>query len=97
MTSSDSEYSQPSPGESAEIKELNEIQTGTQFGGYEIFKEIGHGAMSRVFAAKQVSMERIVALKILQPSMSKNPLLVQQFVKEAVSSGKLDHENIVKV
>ena len=73
------------------------LDFGDQFGGFEIIKEIGHGAMAKVYAAKQVSMERIVALKVLNDEWSRNRTYVNRFVKEARACGKLAHEGIVQV
>jgi serine/threonine-protein kinase len=64
--------------------------------GYEIIEKIGQGGMGSVFKARQVSMNRIVALKILPPRLAKIDRFVKRFVREAQSAGKLDHPNIVR-
>jgi len=48
-----------------------------------------------VFKARQVTMDRIVALKILPPSLAKQPTFTERFVREARASARLSHPNIV--
>lgn len=66
-------------------------------GGYEILQEIGRGAMGVVFKARQIAMDRVVALKFLPSDMSQDAKLVQRFEREARAAGKLNHPNIVAV
>ena len=71
---------------------------GQQFGGYEIAELIGKGGMGEVYRAKQLSMDREVALKILSPRLAlKDPSFAQRFVDEARAAGKLNHPNIIHV
>jgi serine/threonine-protein kinase len=63
--------------------------------GYEVISKIGQGAMGMVFKARQISMDRIVAIKVLSPRYSKDPAFVERFVREARAVAKLNHENII--
>ncbi|HXG60728.1 MAG TPA: serine/threonine-protein kinase [Planctomycetota bacterium] len=63
--------------------------------GYELLSKIGQGAMGTVYKARQVSMDRIVAIKILSPRYSKDRSFVERFVREARAVAKLNHENII--
>ena len=65
-------------------------------GGYEILERVGSGGMGAVFKARQVSMDRVVALKILPKNLAGDPAFVQRFVREARSAAKLSHPNIVQ-
>ncbi|MCK6472684.1 MAG: bifunctional serine/threonine-protein kinase/formylglycine-generating enzyme family protein [Planctomycetes bacterium] len=66
-------------------------------GGFEILSKIGSGAMGAVFKARQVSMDRVVALKLLPPKIAnKDPVFVDRFIREARASAKLNHPNIVQ-
>jgi|GEM_PF-546908 len=67
-----------------------------EIGGFELIKKIGQGAMGTVFKARQKSLDRIVALKILPPSIAKNTKFIERFQREARSSAKLNHPNIVQ-
>ena len=62
--------------------------------GYVFQKRIGQGGMGEVFLAKQVSLDRLVAVKLLPPELAQDRAYVENFVKEARSAGKLNHENI---
>ena len=65
------------------------------FSGYEILSRIGAGAMGTVFRARQKHMNRIVALKVLKPSLARNEKYVERLRREARIVGQLNHPNIV--
>ena len=64
---------------------------------FKLLKKLGQGGMGEVFLAKQVSLDRQVALKILSKEMAKKPGFVDRFVREARAMAKIDHPNAVKV
>jgi eukaryotic-like serine/threonine-protein kinase len=64
-------------------------------GGYELISRLGSGGMGAVFKARQTSMDRIVALKILSPRLARDEQFVERFMREARAAGKLSHPNIV--
>jgi serine/threonine protein kinase len=64
--------------------------------GYQIQRCVGSGAMGDVYLAKQTSLDRPVALKLLPQELAKNQEFVQRFLSEARSAAKLSHENIVQ-
>ena len=66
-------------------------------GGYRILEKIGRGGMGAVYKANQVSLNRIVALKILSHRISADPAFVKRFQAEAQAAGRLNHPNIVQV
>lgn len=68
----------------------------TTIAGFDILSKIGQGGMGAVYRARQVSMDRIVAVKILPPQFAENPQFVERFFSEAKAAGKLDHNNIVR-
>ena len=70
---------------------------GKTLAGYQIAKDIGAGGTGAVFLARQISLDRMVALKILAPRFSKNPDALARFTREAVSAAQLDHPNIIQV
>ena len=63
--------------------------------GYKILGKLGAGAMAIVYKAKQLSLDRVVAVKILPRRFSENPDYVQRFYKEGKAAAKLNHNNIV--
>ena len=64
--------------------------------GYELISELGRGAMARVFKARQISLDRIVAIKVLPRKMSENVEFVDRFYKEGKAAARLSHNNIVQ-
>ncbi|MBN1864772.1 MAG: protein kinase [Victivallales bacterium] len=72
-----------------------DLPQGTIMGGFEIIRIIGRGGMGNVYLARQISMERLVALKVLLKSLTSNKASVEQFLNEAQVSGRLNHPNII--
>lgn len=70
---------------------------GANLSGYFIEELLGKGGMGQVYLAKQLSLERSVALKILAPKLIRNEVFIQKFIEEARASAKLNHPNIVQV
>ncbi|MBX3393793.1 MAG: serine/threonine protein kinase [Phycisphaerae bacterium] len=71
-------------------------QTFMHLPGFQIKQKIGAGAMASVYKAKQLSLDRIVAIKILPKKLSEDPEFVERFYKEGKAAAKLNHANIVQ-
>lgn len=80
----------------AEGNSNNQSSTMKVVGGYEILRRIGQGGMGSVFVARQISMNRPVALKILAPHLAKDKTYVERFLREARAAARLSHPNIVQ-
>ncbi len=78
--------------------ENQDLQPGAVLGGFEIIKLLGKGGMGNVYLAKQSSMQRLVALKVLLKSTvgDSDKNIIDMFNKEIQLSGKLNHPNIIK-
>ncbi len=64
---------------------------------YEIQNRIGRGGMADVFLARDVLLDRPVAIKVLFPEYATDPNFVERFRREAQSAANLNHPNIVSV
>ena len=65
--------------------------------GYPFLAKIGKGSMGIVFKARQTSVDRVVAVKILLETLAKNKEFIKRFEREAKIAAKLSHNNIVNV
>lgn len=68
----------------------------SQLPGYQLLGKLGKGAMATVYKARQISLDRIVAIKVLPRKMSENPEFVDRFYKEGKAAARLSHNNIVQ-
>lgn len=66
-------------------------------GRFSIEREIGRGGMGIVFLAREVALDRMVALKLLPPDMAARPGLKERFLQEARTAAGLSHPNIVPI
>lgn len=74
-----------------------EASIPSRLGDFEIVREIGRGGMGIVYEARQISLNRPVALKILPLRLRQDRRLLERFQREAEAAGKLRHPHIVPV
>nr|WP_229713541.1 serine/threonine-protein kinase [Streptomyces fuscichromogenes] len=69
----------------------------TRISGYEVEGEIGRGGMAVVYRAKDLRLDRTVALKLLAPEMARNDTFRRRFTHESRVAAALDHPHIVPI
>ncbi|NLH16186.1 MAG: serine/threonine protein kinase [Phycisphaerae bacterium] len=68
----------------------------SQIPGYKVINKLGSGAMAVVYKAKQISLDRVVAIKVLPKRFSEKPDYIRRFFQEGKIAAKLNHNNIVQ-
>lgn len=86
-----SDPSSPTSGE--RLRDL----TGKTLGDFQVERLLGHGGMGEVYLARQISLDRPVALKVLKPDLLTNPTYLARFESEAWAAARLNHPNIVHI
>ncbi len=66
-------------------------------GKYIIHEELGRGGFGTVYRATDTTLDRVVALKILDPLLTRDPGFLERFRREAIGAARLEHPNIVPV
>jgi len=72
-----------------------EPQRKLEIPGYQIMERIGKGSMGMVYKARQTSVDRVVAIKVLLDALAQNREFIKRFDREAKIAAKLSHNNIV--
>lgn len=73
-----------------------EARPSQQIPGFQILSKLGAGAMATVYKARQLSLDRIVAIKVLPKRLSENREFVERFYREGKAAAQLNHSNIVQ-
>ena len=71
-------------------------KTAPIIAGFELLKRVGSGGMGTVYRARQLSVDRIVAVKLLKPNLARDRKFLERFKEEAKAAAKLNHPNIVQ-
>ena len=64
---------------------------------YELLEEVGAGGFGRVYRARDLALERDVAIKVLHPALTADPAVMERFRREAQLAARLRHPNIVSI
>ena len=95
------EQTMPSAGQGgtqADVSAISQpVGMPARLGGYAILGELGRGAMGAVYQAKQLSLNRLVALKTIQAKWLQNPIMLARFTREAFAAAQLVHHNVVQI
>jgi eukaryotic-like serine/threonine-protein kinase len=77
------------------VQESGEANRKFQIPGYQMLQKLGKGSMGVVYKAKQISVDRVVAIKVLLEPLAQNKEFIKRFEREAMIAAKLSHNNVV--
>jgi tetratricopeptide (TPR) repeat protein/predicted Ser/Thr protein kinase len=76
----------------------NPLQIGDLLASrYEILKLLGEGGMGSVYRARDVELDRMVALKVIRPELARNAQILQRFKQELILARQVTHRNIIRI
>jgi serine/threonine protein kinase/predicted negative regulator of RcsB-dependent stress response len=64
---------------------------------YEILQALGEGGMGAVYKARDVELDRIVALKVIKPELARNAEILQRFKRELILAREVTHRNVIRI
>jgi serine/threonine-protein kinase len=76
---------------------LVDLVAGSQIASYQVAEEIGRGGMAVVYRARDVRLDRWVALKVLAPEYARDDAFRQRFIRESRAAAAVDHPNIIPI
>ena len=76
---------------------MGEFAPGTMLGGCRIDAVVGRGGMGVVYRARQLDLDRDVAVKVIAPELVEDPQIRKRFLKEVRAAGAVEHPNVVPV
>ena len=66
-------------------------------GRYRILRLLGEGGMGAVYQARDLELERVIALKVIRPELAGNPAILQRFKQELILARHVTHKNVVRI
>lgn len=76
---------------------MNELKPGDVIGNCRIEEKIAQGGMGAVYRGRQLSLDRVVAIKVLKPDLTQSEDVLQRFTREGKLLAQLDHRSIIKI
>ena len=74
------------------------LEAGTILAGrYEILQTLGEGGMGAVYKARDLEVDRMVALKVIRPELAKQPAIIERFKQELRLSQRVTHRNVIRI
>jgi len=77
---------------------VQHLQTGTILGGrYRILRVLGEGGMGAVYQARDLELERVIALKVIRPELAGDSGILQRFKQELILARNVTHKNVIRI
>src|SRR5581483_1234589 len=90
--------SEPSPATVVGYGAVAHLEPGTVFANrYEIVALLGEGGMGAVYRARDLELDREVALKLVRPELSRDPEILQRFKQELILARQVTDRNIIRI
>jgi len=75
-----------------------DLKAGTLLAGrYEILLLLGRGGMGAVYKARDLELDRFVALKLIRPELARNPEVLRRFKQELILARQVTHKNVIRI
>ena len=76
---------------------MGDMPAGSVFAGHRIEAVAGRGGMGVVYRARQLSLDRTVALKVIAPALTEDPAIRRRFLRESRIAASIDHPNVIPI
>jgi eukaryotic-like serine/threonine-protein kinase len=84
--------------DAAAVQSHEAFEIGTVLANrYEIVRRIGEGGMGAVYQARDLELNRVVALKVIRPSLAKNPEILSRFKQDLILARQVTHKNVIRI
>jgi eukaryotic-like serine/threonine-protein kinase len=91
-------WSQPVANPNQAVLRGGRLPNGTRLGKrYEITQMLGEGGMGSVYKAKDLELERFVALKVIRPEFAMHEEVLRRFKQELILARKITHKNVIRI
>src|SRR4029077_7864128 len=75
-----------------------QLKPGSMLGDrYEVLELLGQGGMGAVYKARDVELERLVALKLIRPDLASHPEILRRFKQELILAREVTHPNVIRI
>ena len=78
-------------------RSMSALAFGTQLAGYRIEALVGRGGMGVVYRARELDLDRIVALKVIAPELVEDDTVRERFLREARAAAAIEHPHVIPV
>src|SRR2546426_1377801 len=83
---------------SSVVAAKGQLEPGSVLGDrYEILQLLGQGGMGAVYKARDVELERLVALKLIRPDLASHPEMLRRFKQELILAREVTHPNVIRI